>query len=61
MDTTRFEKVYSQGVMSCMEVWRDRETGVHYLYHGVGNGGGMTVLLGSDGQPMIHKGDYTNE
>lgn len=48
----RFEKVYSQG-MGSMEVWIDRETGVHYLYHQSGYAGGMTVLLDKDGKPVV--------
>ena len=48
----RFEKIYSQG-MGSMEVWIDRETGVHYLYHQSGYAGGMTVLLDKDGKPVV--------
>ena len=48
----RFEKVYSQG-MGSMEVWIDRETGVHYLYRQSGYAGGMTVLLDKDGKPVV--------
>ena len=49
----RFEKVYSQGGLSVMEIWVDQETGVNYLYHGVGHGGGLTVLLDREGKPVI--------
>ena len=49
----RFEKVYSQGVLTSMEIWVDRETGVNYLYRQSGNSGGMTVLLDKDGKPII--------
>lgn len=28
----RFEKIYSQGALNGMEIWRDRVTGVQYLY-----------------------------
>ena len=48
----RFEKIYSQGLGS-MEIWVDKETGVNYVYHSSGYGGGMTVLLGKDGKPVI--------
>jgi hypothetical protein len=48
----RFEKVYSQG-LGTMEIWVDKETGVNYVYHNAGYGGGMTVLLGKDGKPVI--------
>ena len=29
----RFQKIYSQGIVSVMEIWVDTETGVHYLFH----------------------------
>jgi len=48
----RFEKTYSQG-LGAMEIWVDKETGVNYVYHSSGYGGGMTVLLGKDGKPVI--------
>lgn len=48
----RFEKSYSQG-MGTMEIWIDKETGVNYLYHNGGYGGGLTVLLGKDGKPVV--------
>ena len=28
----RFENVYSQGSLSTMEIWVDKETGVNYLF-----------------------------
>ena len=49
----RFEKVYSQGTMSVIEIWVDKETGVNYLYHNGGYGGGLTVLLDKDGKPVV--------
>ena len=48
----RFEKIYSQG-MGTMEIWVDKVTGVNYLYHNGGYGGGLTVLLDKDGKPVI--------
>lgn len=36
-----------------MEIWVDRTTGVHYLYHASGYSGGLTVLLGPDGKPVV--------
>lgn len=48
----RFEKVYKQG-MGSIEIWVDKETGVHYLYRQSGYAGGLTVLLGADGKPII--------
>lgn len=49
----RFEKVYSQGTINIMEIWVDKETGVNYVFHVNGNAGGMTPLLGRDGNPVI--------
>ena len=50
----RFIRVYSQNAFSgAMEIWADKETGVHYLYRPAGYGGGLTVLLGKDGKPVI--------
>ena len=51
----RFEVVYSQGIVTRTEIWVDRETGVHYMFHRDGNSGGMTVLLDQDGKPVIAK------
>ena len=38
----RFIKVYEQGMINCMEIWVDRETGVNYLFHFNGNAAGLT-------------------
>ena len=48
----RFIKTYSQG-MGAIEIWVDKETGVNYLYVNGGYGGGLSVLLDSDGKPII--------
>ena len=48
----RFEKIYSQGAGS-VEIWVDKETGVNYLFHQSGYAGGLTVLLGKDGKPVV--------
>ena len=48
----RFEKVYSQS-MGSVEIWVDKETGVNYLFHSSGYAGGLTVLLDSEGKPVI--------
>ena len=53
MKNDRFIKTFSQGIMSCFEVWVDRETGVNYLYHATGESAGLTVLMGRDGKPDI--------
>ena len=49
----RFEKVYTQGTIELMEIWRDNETGVNYLFHVAGNTSGFTPLLGTDGKPVV--------
>ena len=36
-----------------MEIWVDRETGVNYLFRASGYGGGLTVLLDRDGNPVV--------
>lgn len=45
----RFKNVYSQGGLSTMEIWVDKETGVNYLFHTSGYAGGMAPLLDRDG------------
>lgn len=49
----RFEKVYSQGMMTTTEIWVDKETGVNYVFHASGYAGGMTPLLDRDGKPVV--------
>ncbi|MBR6789778.1 MAG: xylan 1,4-beta-xylosidase [Oscillospiraceae bacterium] len=51
--TTRFEKVYSQGSLTSIEIWVDKLTGVNYLYHQSGYSGGLTPLLDKDGKPVV--------
>lgn len=53
MNNDRFEKIYSQGKMTSMEIWVDKETGVNYLFRQSGYAGGMTVLLDREGKPII--------
>lgn len=48
----RFVKVYSQNMGNTI-ILVDRETGVNYLYHSAGYGGGLTVLLDREGKPVI--------
>ena len=36
-----------------MEIWVDKETGVNYLFRRDGYGGGLTVLLDKNGNPVI--------
>ena len=49
----RFEKVYTQGKVTVMEIWVDKETGVNYVFHASGYSGGMTPLLDREGKPVI--------
>jgi hypothetical protein len=49
----RFVKTYSQGQLTVMEIWVDKETGVNYIYHAAGYSGGLTVLLDREGKPVI--------
>lgn len=49
----RFVKIYSQGFVGTTEIWVDTQTGVNYLYHQSGYGGGLTVLLDRDGKPIV--------
>lgn len=49
----RFEKVYSQGSSSGVEILVDKETGVNYIFSFNGYAGGMTVLLDKYGKPVI--------
>lgn len=53
MAEKRFEQVYTQGVLSTVQIWVDKETGVNYLYMTNGETGGLTPLLGRDGKPVI--------
>lgn len=49
----RFVRTYTQGTLSVMEIWVDRETGVNYLYRVSGESGGLTPLLDREGKPVI--------
>lgn len=49
----RFEKIYTQGKLSNIEIWVDKETGVNYVFRQSGYAGGMTVLVDKDGKPVI--------
>lgn len=50
----RFEKVYSQSTLSSStQIWVDKETGVNYIYHTSGYGGGLTPLLDKYGKPVV--------
>ena len=49
----RFEKVFTQGKLTAMEIWVDRETGVNYLFCQSGYAGGLTPLLDKDGKVVV--------
>lgn len=49
----RFEKIYSQGTLTVMEIWVDKETGVHYLRSQGGYSGGLTPLLDGEGKVVV--------
>lgn len=49
----RFIKIYSQGIVSIMEIWVDTLTGVNYIFHRDGNAAGFTPLLDKDGKPIV--------
>lgn len=51
----RFEKIYEQGMIDLVEIWVDKETGVNYLVKQTGYAGGITVLVDSEGKPVITK------
>lgn len=49
----RFRKIYSQGTLSCKEIWIDAETGVQYFAYNNGSGVGLCPLLDRDGKPLL--------
>ncbi len=50
----RFIKQYKQdGFSTAFEVWVDKETGINYLCAFSGYAGGLTVLLDTEGKPVI--------
>ncbi len=51
----RFVRTYSQNFLDPIEIWVDKETGVNYLFHQCGSGGGLTVLLDRDGKPVVSR------
>ena len=52
----RFVKVLDEsGIITCSEVWVDTQTGVQYLYHASGNSGGLTVLVDTEGRPLLYR------
>lgn len=58
MNEKYFETIYRQtdGLGVVTTVLRDRTTGVCYLWHRDNYAGGLTVLVGADGKPMVDLG-----
>ena len=51
----RFKVIHKEGnsLGHVMEILVDKETGVHYLFAQSGYAGGLTMLLDSQGRPVI--------
>lgn len=49
----RFVCIYKQGTIDKTEIFADTETGVNYIFRTAGYAGGLSVLLDSDGKPVI--------
>ena len=50
----RFERVYTQSSFTgSTQILVDKETGVNYIYHSSGYGGGLTPLLDREGKTVI--------
>ena len=50
----RFIQTYTErSAFQETSIWVDRETGVNYLWHTSGYGGGLTPLLDREGKPII--------
>lgn len=49
----RFVKVHTQGIVSTIEVWVDRETGVNYILTTAGYGTTFSPLLDKDGNVLV--------
>ncbi|MGN0641377.1 MAG: DUF6440 family protein [Oscillospiraceae bacterium] len=53
-DNKRFEVVHKESsAMTSTQILVDKLTGVNYLWHADGYGGGLTVLLDKDGKPVV--------
>ena len=52
----RFTKVLEEGcLLGGSEIWVDTQTGVQYLLHYNGNAAGLTVLVDSEGKPLLYR------
>ena len=59
-DNNRFQIILEEkyDMMTSNRILRDRETGVLYLYHAWGYGGGLTPLLDRDGKILTDDGEH---
>ena len=52
--SSRFKEIHAENRFGIQtKILVDKETGVNYLWHTEGYGGGLTVLLNADGSPVI--------
>ncbi len=49
----RFIKTQKKGTLAIKQLWIDRATGVNYLFHLDGCGGGLTMLLDNNEKPIV--------
>jgi hypothetical protein len=56
----RFEVVQKEGsgFSGFTKILRDKQTGIHYLYYGIGYGAGLTPLLDVEGRPITDRRMY---
>ena len=55
----RFEILLNE-YKSGSKIILDKKTGVQYLFHQSGCGGGMNVLLGPEGKPLLYDSTVVN-
>lgn len=51
----RFKRTERSGLMEGTQIIVDTKTGVQYLMAFYGEAGGLTVLVGQDGKPLLDK------
>lgn len=49
----RFEVISAEGMIEAYKIIVDKKTGVNYLYVSNGTSGGLTVLVDSEGNPIV--------
>lgn len=57
----RFVRILKEGKMNITEILVDSETGVNYIYHTSGYGGGLTPLLDENGNVVVTKNIDINQ